>query len=72
MNKIWREREKKQLQRQKSKYQTEVVALKSKISMRSPFDEFTAVKTINKLKKELKGTREDLRSQMIQKNKLKT
>jgi hypothetical protein len=40
--------------------------------MKSPFDEFTAVKTINKLKKELKNTREDLRNQIVQKNKLKT
>jgi len=72
LNKIWRERERKQLQRLKTKYQNEIIALRSKISMRSPFDEFTAVKTINKLKKELKNTREDLRNQIVQKNKLKT
>jgi len=40
--------------------------------MRSTFDEFTAVKAINKLKKDLKNTREDLRDQIVQKNKLKT
>ena len=46
--------------------------LRRKSNMRSSFDEFSAVKTINKLKKDLKNVRDDLRTQVVEKNKLKT
>jgi hypothetical protein len=72
LNKIWRDRENKQIARIKTKYQTEVMNLRRKSNMKSSFDEFTAVKTINKLKKDLKNVRDDLRTQVVEKNKLKT
>jgi hypothetical protein len=72
LNKIWRERENKQISRIKTKYQTEVMNLRRKSNMKTSFDEFTAVKTISKLKKDLKNVRDDLRNQIVEKNKLKT
>ena len=56
----------------KTKYTSEVMTLKRKISMKTPYDEYTAVKQISKLKKDLKNTREDANKYMIERNKLKT
>lgn len=71
LNKIWREREKKQISRIKTKYQSEIMGLRRKANMSTTFDEFTASKTISKLKKDLKNAKDDLRSQIVEKNKLK-
>lgn len=72
LNKIWRDREKKQIARIKTKYQNEVMSLRRKMNMRSPYDEFTALKTISKLKKDLKQTRDDLRNNVVESKKLKS
>lgn len=48
------------------------MTLRRKISMQSPYDQFTAIKTISKLKKDLKNTREDANKYMIERNKLKS
>lgn len=45
--------------------------LRRKMTMKSPFDEFTAGRTISKLKKDLKNTREDLRNNIVERNRLK-
>jgi len=58
--------------RMKTKYTSEIMTLRRKISMKSPYDEFTAIKTISKLKKDLKNTREDANKYMIERNKLKS
>jgi hypothetical protein len=71
LNKIWRDREKKQIARLKTKYQNEIMSLRRKATMRTSYDEFTAGKTICKLKKDLKNVRDDLRTQIVEKNKLK-
>ena len=71
LNKIWREREIKEINRTKNKYQTEIMSLRRKLAMKSGYDEFTAQKTINKLKKDLKKTKDDLRDNIVLNNKLK-
>jgi hypothetical protein len=71
LNKIWREREKKQISRLKTKYQNEIMGLRRKLNMRTPFDEFTSLKTISKLKKDIKNVKDDLRNNIVEKNKLK-
>ena len=72
LNKIWQEREKQQINRLKAKYKNEITSLKRKVTMKSGFDEYTAQKTISKLKKDLKQTKEDLRDNIVLNNKLKT
>lgn len=72
LNKIWQEREKKQVNKLKSKYQGEIQSLRRKLAMKSGYDEFTAQKKISKLKKDLKQTRDDLRDNIVINNKLKT
>ena len=72
LNKIWQEREKKQINRLKSQYQSEIMSLRRKVAMRSGYNEFTAQKTISKLKQDLKQTRDDLRDNIVLNNKLKT
>ncbi len=69
MNKIWKEKEKIQIEAIKKKYQTEVLDLRRKISMKSNMNEYDSNKTINKLRKELRNTREDLNKQMVLRNK---
>ena len=71
LNRIWRDREKKQISRIKTKYQGEVMNLRRKANMQTGYDEFTAGKTICKLKKDLKNVREDLRTHIVEKNKYK-
>ena len=72
LNKIWQEREKKQINRLKAQYQSEIMSLRRKTAMQSGFNEFNAKTTINKLKKDLKQTRDDLRDNIVLNNKLKT
>ena len=72
LNKIWQEREKKQINRLKAQYQSEIMSLRRKASMQSGFNEFNAKTTITKLKKDLKQTRDDLRDNIVLNNKLKT
>ena len=72
LNKIWQEREKKQINRLKSQYQSEIMSLRRKLAMKTGYDEFTAAKTISKLKKDLKQTRDDLRDNIVLNNKLRT
>jgi hypothetical protein len=55
----------------KTKYQREIMDLRRKNNMKYTFDEFTAGKTISKLKKDLKHTRDDLRNNIVEKNKMK-
>ena len=55
----------------KKKYQTEINNLKRKLTMKSGYDEFTAQKTISKLKKDLKKTKNDLKENIVLNNKLK-
>jgi hypothetical protein len=71
LNKIWRDREQKQISRLKTKYQHEIMELRRKVMMRSPFDEFQSKNTISKLKKDLKSVKDDLRTNIVEKNKLK-
>jgi len=72
LNKIWRDREQKQISRLKTKYQSEIMGLRRKMMMRSPFDEFQSNKTISRLKKDLKNVKDDLRTHIVEKNRLKT
>ena len=72
LNKIWQDRERKQVNQLKSKYQGEIMSLRRKLAMKSGYDEFTAQKTIAKLKRDLKQTRDDLRDNIVLNNKLRT
>ena len=57
LNKIWREREKKQITRIKQTCQQETNQLKRQLSNRAPFDEVTAKKSISRLQKQLDDSR---------------
>lgn len=72
LNKIWMEREKKQISKVKSNYQSEISSLRRKLAMKSGYDEFAAKKEIAKLRKDLKQTRDDLRDNIVLNNKLRT
>ena len=52
------------------KSETEVMNLRRKITMKTGYDEFTAQKTISKLKKDLKIAREECRKNISERNKL--
>jgi hypothetical protein len=69
LNKIWKDRERKQIESIKNKYQTQVLDLRRKITNKGNLDEFTANKTVSKLKKELRNTREDLNKHIVSRNK---
>ena len=49
LNKIWQEREKKQMQRLKTKSQEEIIKLKRQLVARTPFDAIQAKKTNSRL-----------------------
>jgi len=70
LNKIWREREKKIVSRTKTKYESEVLNLRRQMTMKTGFDEFSAMKEISKLKNELKQAREDCRNYLVVRNKI--
>ncbi|MCQ2821264.1 MAG: hypothetical protein MJ252_28730 [archaeon] len=72
LNKIWQEREKRQMNTLKSKYQGEIMSLRRKLAMKSGYNEFTAKKTISTLRKDLKQTRDDLRDNIVISNKMRT
>lgn len=71
LNKIWREREKKVIARTKTKYESEVLNLRRQMTMKTGFDEFSAIKTISLLKTELKQAREEARNYLVTRNKIK-
>ena len=71
INKIYKTREKKEMNKIKNKYQNEINELKRKLSMRSGYDEFISQKTIAKLKKDLKKTKDNLKDKIDLNNKLK-
>eukprot|EP00347_Sterkiella_histriomuscorum_P000635 403375084 len=60
LNKIWREREKKQIYRIKQQTQNEIMQLKRQLNHRTPFDELTAKKNISRLQKKLQNARIEL------------
>ncbi len=55
LNRIWRDREKKQIDRVKAKYSTELSDLKRQLVMRAPFDEIQANKHIARLRSDLRN-----------------
>jgi len=57
LNRIWREREKKQIARIKQQCSTEINQLKRQLSNRAPFDEVTAKKSIARLQRQLDEAR---------------
>ena len=71
LNKIWREREKKVIARTKTKYESEVLNLRRQMTMKTGFDEFSAMKTITLLRNELKQAREEARNYLLARNKIK-
>lgn len=60
MNGIWREREKRQIARIRSRLSSEVSGLKRQLAQRVPFDELTAQKQISRLKSELRAAQGQL------------
>jgi hypothetical protein len=71
LNKIWREREKKVIARTKTKYESEVLNLRRQMTMKTGFDEFSAMKTISLLKAELKQARDEARNNLVTRTKIK-
>ena len=71
LNKIWREREKKVIARTNTKYESEVLNLVRQMTMKTGFDEFSALNTISLLKNELKQVREEARNYLVTRNKIK-
>eukprot|EP01022_Parablepharisma_sp_SALTPOND_P018457 TRINITY_DN3014_c0_g1_i1.p1 TRINITY_DN3014_c0_g1~~TRINITY_DN3014_c0_g1_i1.p1 ORF type:complete len:595 (+),score=92.45 TRINITY_DN3014_c0_g1_i1:2346-4130(+) len=55
LNRIWREREKRQLDRLKTKYTSELADLRRQAAMRIPFDEVQANKHISRLKSDIRN-----------------
>jgi len=62
LNKVFREREKNQIQRIKNQYETQVLNLKRQMFMRQPYDTVNGKKKVNRLQNELKKTQEQLRN----------
>jgi hypothetical protein len=71
LNRIWRLREIKQINRIKNQYQSEIESLRRKLAMKPSYNEFNAKKTISLLRNDLKKTRDDLRDNIVLNNKLK-
>ena len=71
LNKIYKIREKKEINKIKHKYQSEITDLRRKLAMKSGYDEFISQKTISKLKKDLKKTKDNLKDNIVLNNKLK-
>ena len=69
LNKIWQEREKKQLARQKAKYQEEITKLKRQLVSRTPFDALQAKKTISRLTNQLSQAKAQVEKQDQEKEK---
>ena len=59
LNRIWREREKRQVERIKGKYALELANLRRQMAMRVPFTEVQANKHIAKLKSDIKALQRD-------------
>jgi hypothetical protein len=60
LNRIWREREKKQLTRIKAQYQQEVAQLKRRLLHRAPLDEVVSKKNIATLRKQVSSLHDEL------------
>ncbi|CDW72654.1 UNKNOWN [Stylonychia lemnae] len=71
LNKIWREREKKQIQRIKQQSQNEIIQLKRQLSHRTTFDEVHAKKNISRLKNKLHTVKTELSKTQAVKDKAK-
>jgi len=69
LNKIWRDREKKVIARTKTKYEGEVLNLRRQMTMKTGFDEFSAMKQISLLKAELREAREENTKNLVQRNR---
>ena len=69
LNKIWQEREKKQIQRIKVKSTEEITKLKRQLVSRTPYDALQAKKTISRLTTELNAAKAELNKAQLQKDK---
>jgi hypothetical protein len=69
LNKIWQDREKKQIQRLKTKSQEEITKLKRQLVARTPFDAIQAKKTIARLNSELSSVKAELNRAHMNKEK---
>lgn len=69
LNKIWQEREKKQIQRIKGKSNEEITKLKRQLVSRTPYDALQAKKTISRLTAELNAAKNELSKTQLQKDK---
>ena len=61
LNRIWRDRERKQINRLKNKSHNEVNQLRRQLAMRAPHDEVQSQKQISRLKHDLRSCQTDLR-----------
>jgi len=60
LNKIWRDREKKQISRIKAQCTQEVNSLKRQLSHRTPYDHLQYKKSVSSLKTKLTSARQEL------------
>ena len=71
LNKIWQEKLKREINAVKAKYHNEIKDLRTKLNMKSSFNEFDLKKQNANLKKNLMITRDTLRDNIIMKHKIK-
>lgn len=70
LNKIWQNKLKQEVNNVKAKYQAEIKSLRSKLGTKMPFDEFNIRKQNELLKSNLRTTRDNLRDNIVLKNRL--
>ena len=67
LNKVWRDRERRQIARVKSNCNTELASMKRQITMRAPISENSQSKQIQRLKDQLRSAKKDLRNNVAHK-----
>lgn len=72
LNKIWQEREKRQVNSVKNQYQSEIMSLRRKLEMAPNMDQFNTKEELKSLRKQLTSTRDTLRDNMVVKNTCQT
>ena len=71
LNKIWQDKLKREINNVKAKYHNEIKDLRTKLNMKSSFNEFDLKKKNENLKQNLMITRDTLRDNIIMKHKMK-
>jgi len=71
LNKIWKERERKIVEKIKKEFMSEIASLKRQLSSRVPFEEVVANRQITRLKSEIQNANKEAKQNQIAKEKEK-